>query len=57
MTADDCGLGFVANVKDKLELWSRVAGADGDADFVLTRVILIFGKCSLPVHSSRTQLR
>jgi hypothetical protein len=39
MTADDCGLGFVANVKDKLELWSRVAGADGDADFVLTRVI------------------
>jgi hypothetical protein len=38
MTDDDGGLGFVANVKDKLQLWSRVAGADGDDGFVLTRV-------------------
>ena len=39
MTDDDGGLGFAANVKDKLQLWSRVACPDGDAGFVLTRVI------------------
>jgi len=39
MTDDDGGLGYAANVKDKLQLWSRVACPDGDAGFVLTRVI------------------
>jgi len=41
MTDDDGGLGFAANVMDKLQLWSmmRVACPDGDAGFVLTRVI------------------